>query len=60
MVIDCENFSIARKMEIYVKRMKSWKFIKNLKTFGLEEKEMINRFKNYDLQFSGEIENLNS
>ena len=30
LVVDCDSFSTARKMELYVKRMKSRKFIEKL------------------------------
>jgi putative endonuclease len=43
--INCDNYSEARRMELYLKRMKSRKFIEKIILDKEEQKSLINKIK---------------
>src|SRR5687767_9203074 len=45
LVIPCDSFRIARKIELYVKRMKSRKFIKKIIENSAEREILINKIR---------------
>ena len=52
--IECTSYTIARKMELYIKRMKSRKFIEALICSSLEQKKLILKFASDSPDASGQ------
>ena len=52
--IDCESYSIARKLELYIKRMKSRKFIETLINSSFEQNKLLSKFASDSPDASGQ------
>ena len=52
--IECTSYTMARKMELYIKRMKSRKYIETLIHSSLEQNKLISKFASDSPDASGQ------